>query len=170
MSTTDAAELVRAEQDVQAKLGDLKIDFDALAAVSNIFRAASAARTHLERTVLSDLDLSFTAFTVLWVLWVWGEQESRVVAVEAGITKGTLTGVVNTLERRGLVRRRPHDDDRRLVLIAPTDAGEHTMNELFPRFNREEARIASGLGLDAQRDLAGHLRQIQRTLEALSEQ
>ena len=44
-----------------------------MAVVANVFRVASAARGHLERTVLADAELSFTAFTVMWVLWVWGE-------------------------------------------------------------------------------------------------
>ena len=72
-----------------------------MAAVANVFRSASAARGYLERTVLADVGLSFTAFTVMWVLWVWGEMETRDLAVDAGITKGTLTGVVGTLERHG---------------------------------------------------------------------
>ena len=73
-----------------------------MAAVANVFRVASAARSHLERTVLAGVGLSFTAFTVMWVLWVWGEMESRELAIDAGVTKGTLTGVVGTLEGRGL--------------------------------------------------------------------
>ena len=98
------------ERDVAARLAevgiDVDLDFASMAAVANVFRVASAARGHLERTVLTDVGLSFTAFTVMWVLWVWGEMETRELAVEAGVTKGTLTGVVGTLERRGLVVRR----------------------------------------------------------------
>ena len=75
-----------------------------MAAVANVFRVASAARAHLERTVLAEVGLSFTAFTVMWVLWVWGETESRELAIDAGITKGTLTGVVGTLEGPGAGR------------------------------------------------------------------
>jgi DNA-binding MarR family transcriptional regulator len=45
---------------------------------------------------------------VLWVVWVWDEIESRLVAAEAGISKGTLTGVATTLEAGRLLRRRTH--------------------------------------------------------------
>ena len=72
--------------------------------------------------MLADVGLSFTAFTVMWVLWVWGELESRELAVDAGITKGTLTGVVGTLERRGLVARR-RDTVRRPAGAGVGDAG-----------------------------------------------
>ena len=81
LSSSDADDLLRAERDVQARLAgsgiDVDLDFASMAAVANVFRVASAARGHLERTVLADVGLSFTAFTVMWVLWVWGEMESR---------------------------------------------------------------------------------------------
>jgi DNA-binding MarR family transcriptional regulator len=165
-ASSDSGDLVRAEQDVRARLGDLPVDFDALAVVSNVFRVANAARYHMERTVLAEADLSFTAFTTLWVLWVWGEQESRHLALEAGITKGTLTGVVSTLERRGLVQRRAHPGDRRLVLVRATRSGHALMRRLFPRFNGEEVRITARLTRTEQAELAHHLRTLLRTIEA----
>jgi len=35
------------ERQVQARLGDLKIDFEAMAVTSNLFRAANAVRNYL---------------------------------------------------------------------------------------------------------------------------
>ena len=92
LSSTDRSELLRAEQDVQARLHqvgiDVEVDFRSMAVVANVFRVASAARGHLERTVLAAAGLSFTAFTVMWVLWVWGEMEAHDLAVEAGRHEG----------------------------------------------------------------------------------
>jgi len=171
LSSGDASELVRAEQDVQARLTELGIDHDidvvSMAAVANVFRVASAARSRFERTVLAPAGLSFTAFTVLWVLWVWGELESRHVAVEAGITKGTLTGVVTTLERRGLVSRRSNEQDRRQVLVSSTADGAELMGVLFPRFNAEEAHVRGSLDDDEARQLAHLLRRVLRRIEVL---
>lgn len=169
-SSSDEDELLLAEQKVQAKLDELEgghaIDLGALAAVSNIFRVASTARYHFERKVLVDHDLSFTAFTVLWVLWIWGEQESRHLAAESGISKGTLTGVVRTLEKASLVTRRTHPVDRRLALLSITNDGERTMEKLFPMFNQEEAAITQGLEPEEKRELATLLRRVLTILEA----
>ncbi len=166
-ASSDKTDLIRAERDVQERVGDLDVDLTSLAAVSNIFRAANKARYHLERTVLAEQDLSFTAFTVLWVLWVWGEQEARHLAVEAGISKGTLTGVMTTLERRGYVKRSPHPTDKRLVLVKSTELGDDVIADLYPRFNAEEARVADGLSEEEKRTLAKSLRTVLRTLEML---
>lgn len=78
-----------------------------MAAVANIYRAASAVRQHLENSVLRGSDLTWTAFVVLWVVWVWGESETRHVAEEAGISKGTLTGWPARWSRVGWCGGRP---------------------------------------------------------------
>ena len=39
------------------------------------------------------------------------------------ITKGTLTGVLDRMEMRGLIRRSPSDADRRQVFVALTPQG-----------------------------------------------
>jgi DNA-binding MarR family transcriptional regulator len=173
LSSTDAGDLLRAERDVQARLEglgiDVDLDFVSMAAVANVFRVASSARGHLERTVLADAGLSFTAFTVMWVLWVWGEMESRELAIDAGVTKGTLTGVVSTLERRGLVSRRRDAFDGRLVQVSATSAGEALMAGLFARFNDGERRIVAGLDDDESKQLAHLLRKVLRTMEEIDD-
>ena len=166
-SSSDQSELIQSEREVQSRIGGLEIDFASLAAVSNIFRAATTVRNHMERTVLTGADLSFTAFTVLWVLWIWGEQEARHVADESGISRGTLTGVITTLEARGLVRRRSHPDDRRSVLMSATAEGDALMQRLFPRFNAEEAKVSAGLSAEQKLALADALRTVLRTVESL---
>ncbi|MDE3222896.1 MAG: MarR family transcriptional regulator [Acidobacteriota bacterium] len=129
-----------------------------MSAVSNIYRSGSAVRNHMERTLLAEYELSWVAFTVLWVLWIWGEQETGHVADEAGVTKGTLTGVIKTLQARKLIRRRPHREDGRRALITLTKAGERLIEQLFPEFNQRESLVVSGLSLSEQRELARLLR------------
>lgn len=81
------------EKAVRAKLGETPLHHEQMAAVANLYRAAAAVRQHFENSVLRDAELTWTAFVVLWVVWTGGEQETRRVAEEAGISKGTLTGV-----------------------------------------------------------------------------
>ncbi|MEN9620087.1 MAG: hypothetical protein RL499_280, partial [Actinomycetota bacterium] len=45
--------LAETEERVAGKLGGLPLDFEAMAVVSNLFRAANATRNYLERSVLS---------------------------------------------------------------------------------------------------------------------
>src|SRR5271170_3779862 len=160
-----AQDLVQAERDIRDRIGGQQLDFAAMAAVSNIYRAANAIRHHMEQQVLAQADLSWAAFTVLFVLWIWGDQQTRHLAAEAGITKGTLTGVLKTLEKRGLARRYEHDKDGRLVVVSLEPAGREVIERLFPAFNAGEARVSSSLTEDEKEQLAYLLRKIIRSVE-----
>lgn len=153
------------EAAISGRLGGLNIDFEAMWAVSNIYRASSAIRNHLEQSVLRDTGLTWTGFVVMWVVWIWGESETRHVAAEAGISKGTLTGVAKTLESYRYVQRAPHPTDKRRVMLSLTATGERLMRTLFPEFNREEAFVVKELDSDRRRDLASSLRTVVEHLE-----
>lgn len=157
--------LAETERQVNERLAGMTIDFKAMAVSSNLFRAATAVRNHLERTVLAPHDLSWTAFVVLWVVWIWEPIETRQIADEGGFSKATLTGVLSTLEARKLAVRKKSKDDGRLVLVELTPAGRRLMKELFPEFNKQEAHIASVLSNGAQESSAEALRKITKHLE-----
>jgi MarR family transcriptional regulator, organic hydroperoxide resistance regulator len=157
-------DLLPAERKVLEALGDLPLDFRAMAAVSNLFRASAAVRRHMERRVLADDRLSWTSFVVLWVLWVWGGMESRDLAAAVGISRPTSTGVVSTLERRGYVRRTRNAMDGRMVRVSLTDEGRKKIETLFPRFNLEEVAVTVHLAPGHQEQLASMLRTMLRTV------
>jgi DNA-binding MarR family transcriptional regulator len=148
------------ERAVAERLEGLSVNMAAMAAVSNIYRAANAVRNYVERRVLAPHELTWTAWVVLWVIWIWGEIESRHVAAEAGISKGTLTGVQKTLMSKGLVSRTVHPDDARRVLLSLTESGQRLMAEVFPEFNAEEAFVTADLDEAAVLQLARSLRAV----------
>jgi DNA-binding MarR family transcriptional regulator len=165
LAAASPRDLVQAERDIRGRIGDQQLDFAAMAAVSNIYRAANVVRNHMERTVLAAEELSWAAFTVLFVLWIWGDQQTRHLAEEAGVTKGTLTGVLKTLEKRGLARRRGHDADGRLVLVGLEPRGREVIERLFPAFNQGEAAVSAALTGQEKTQLASLLRKIIRSVE-----
>ena len=154
-----------AERRIRQELGHLPLDFRAMAAVSNLFRASTAIRRHMEANVLAPDRLSWTSFVGLWVLWVWGEMEARNFAAAVGISRPTASGVLTTLERRGYVTRRRDDRDGRMVLISLTREGREKIADLFPRFNAEEASVASHLAPGQQDSLASMLRTLLRAVD-----
>lgn len=154
----DDQDLLDAERDVQARIGDHPLDFASLDAISNIYRAAAGVRRRAEREVLATYGLSWGGFTILWVLWVWDEMETAQLATECALAKGTLTGMLTTLEKQGLVERTRLENDKRRVLVALTPSGTAMIDELFPTFNAYETAMSHGLSADEKRELARLLR------------
>ena len=157
--------LLPAERKVLERLGHLPLDFRAMWAVSNLFRASAAIRRHMEAKVLAADRLSWTSFVALWVLWVWGEMESRDLAAAVGISRPTSTGIVTTLEGRGFVQRRKNAADGRMVRVSLTPAGVAKIEELFPKFNAEEVAVTAHLSPKEQEAMAAMLRSMLQTAE-----
>lgn len=49
------------------------------------------------------------------------------------ITKGTLTGVIERMEAKGLVKRKVSSEDRRISIVRLTKRGERLFENEFPR-------------------------------------
>jgi DNA-binding MarR family transcriptional regulator len=77
------------------------------------------------------------------------------------VTAGNLTGIVDRLERDGLVRRTPHPADRRAVRLTLTARGTRAVRATVPQHHRVIARLMGDLSqrdLRALRALLGRLR------------
>ncbi|MDA8026060.1 MAG: MarR family winged helix-turn-helix transcriptional regulator [Actinomycetota bacterium] len=157
------------EKTISEKLSGLPIDFQAQATVANLYRAANATRKYFTNTVLKDYDLSWTGFVVLWVVWIFDGIETRHAADEAGISKSTLSGIIKTMESRGLLERRFDASDKRLVHLHLTQNGGATMVELFPKFNLKEVETVSPLDKGGVDQLGHMLKSIITHLESFTE-
>ncbi|HXL40963.1 MAG TPA: MarR family transcriptional regulator, partial [Actinomycetota bacterium] len=68
--------------------------------------------------------LSTATFNVLLELFRAGGSLSPCdIGEQLSVTRGTVTGLLDSLERQRLVRRTPHPKDRRMLLIELTNEG-----------------------------------------------
>jgi DNA-binding MarR family transcriptional regulator len=110
-----------------------------------IVRAADAMRRHLTEAALTEHGLTWRGFVVLWAACEHPGIETRALAELADVSKGTLTGVVTTLERRGFVDRVGDHADRRLVHVHPTAAGQALVRAVLPAVEAAERDLVAGL-------------------------
>ncbi|MET0686094.1 MAG: MarR family transcriptional regulator [Solirubrobacteraceae bacterium] len=89
---------------------------------------------------LADLRLSVGEVNALAAL-AEGPRTARALAEATAQHPSTLTGVLDRLERRGLVARRPNPADRRSTLIEPTEAGRPAVERVGAAFAALEARL-----------------------------
>jgi DNA-binding MarR family transcriptional regulator len=148
------------ELEIMRRVAGLPVDELALSVASNIWRAAQLLKSGAERKVLREHGLSFASFSTLFIVWIWGPIETREIARSQAVTKATVTSLVNTLEKRGLVRRTSNPDDRRLVIVELTGPGKNLIEWVFPRFNQGEKELAQSLSEAEQETLAHLLRKV----------
>ena len=157
--------MLPAERQAIKRLGHLPVNFRAMAAVSNLFRAARGVGRHIEASVLGPDQLSWTSFISMWVLWVCGSMEVRELAATVGMSRPTASCVLVTLKRRKCVQTRTGAKDGRTVVVSLTPKGRRTVKRLYPAFNAQEAAVTSSLGPREQETLARMLRAIIHTVE-----
>ncbi|MFN3266199.1 MAG: MarR family winged helix-turn-helix transcriptional regulator [Deinococcales bacterium] len=148
------------ELEIMRRVSGLPIDELALAVASNLWRASQAFKQKIERDVLREHDLSFSSFSTLFIVWIWGPIETRDIAKSQGIAKATVTSLLITLEKNGLVKRRTSRQDKRLVLVELTSAGKNMIEWVFPKFNQGEAEMAALLTESEQLELSRLLRKV----------
>lgn len=158
-------EMLPQELDILNRLTGYTLDFNAMAVVTNLYRAGQGLKVKMEREILSEYGLSFTAFSILYNLWIWGSMETRNLAKSAGVTVATVSSIANTLERKKLCQRVVDEKDRRLVHLSLTPKGKEIIEELYPKFNQGEKAIVKGMSEEDQQMVTKLLRKIIRNMD-----
>ena len=83
-----------------------------------------------------------------------GELELRALRRRLRTSKANATEIVDTLERRGLVRRHRLAHDRRAAAVTITAHGEELVDRLFPEHAERVALAFAPLDDDEKRTLA----------------
>lgn len=129
------------------------LDPSATEVLLHLLRAGDEAFRVLE-SQLARHDITQGRFGVLMALWgncqrAGCESDKPLTPAElaerTGVTRATITGLVDTLERAGLVTRTPHPDDRRMMSVGLTRRGEKLLAQVMPEHFRRMAWLMNPL-------------------------
>lgn len=100
---------------------------------ANLVRAADAFLAEVQRRRRDIADLSASAFQALAILEGASEPlAGHVIAERMLVSSASMTSLLDTLERRGLVQRQKHPSDRRKVLIELTGQAREIVDRMLP--------------------------------------
>ena len=93
-----------------------------------------------------------------WVLILLMREESKTatpstLADKAGVTRATMTGLIDGLEQVGLVERVFAKDDRRSVVIHLTEAGQAKLDVVMPDYYRRLRQCMEALDEKNRKEL-----------------
>ena len=135
----------------------IEADLLARALAVAVYRAGVGSVRRLESDVLRPLGLSSSGYSLLMRLWLIGPMQPREIARIQCVAVPSVTSLVNTLERRGLVMRERVESDGRLVSVSITDAGIELARAAQLRANPVESLVASALSKQEQEVMLGYL-------------
>lgn len=81
---------------------------------------------------IRSLGLTPSQFDVIATLGDTKGMTCRELSEKTLVTKGTLTGVLDRLAKKGLIERVPSREDRRCITIRLTSKGEARFRDVFP--------------------------------------
>jgi DNA-binding MarR family transcriptional regulator len=84
------------------------------------------------------------------------------LAEMSGVTRATMTGLIDTLERDGLVKREPDPTDRRMMSVNLTPKGVGLMHEILPGHFQRIASLMAPLNEGERKTLVRLLTKIQQ--------
>ena len=86
--------------------------------------ACSREMIKLYKPWLDKLELTYTQYITMLVLWEHKAMTVKALGQELYLDSGTLTPLLKKLEEKGLVTRRRSEQDERNLIVSLTDRGE----------------------------------------------
>jgi MarR family transcriptional regulator, 2-MHQ and catechol-resistance regulon repressor len=108
--------------------------------------------TDLVKEDIKKYGLNTTEFAVLELLYHRGDQPLQQIGQRILLASGSITYVVDKLEEKGYLLRKPCPKDRRITYATISDQGKALLDEIFPRHQLRLNEIFAGLNNDEKND------------------
>jgi DNA-binding MarR family transcriptional regulator len=134
--------------------------------VMNTIRTADMLFDRIGR-LLRPLNVSAAGGLVLGILRDYGRMSPSELGERLIVSRAAVTGLLDSLERRGFINRSANPADRRSLVVEITPAGLTVVQELRTLVHRNEKEWLGALTDDELRTYIGLLHRIQDNLVSL---
>jgi len=130
----------------------------------NIIRTADLIRSVFEKRMRA-YELTPPSFGLLMLLSVETEGlQMNEIGRRFLVTRANITGLVDTLAKRGLVERKMKERDRRVILIRVTSKGMRRLDTILPGHFPFVAGLYRGIADSRRRAVVGVLEEVRSAL------
>ena len=117
----------------------------------------------LQRRIIKKENLTTAQYSILQQLWKTDEIQFKTLADECCCSQSTITGIVDTMEKKDIVVRKMNPEDRRSVLVILTDKGK-VLEKETPNINTILDNCCSGFDPNDIKDLTKLLKKLDNSL------
>ncbi|MDP6978091.1 MAG: MarR family transcriptional regulator [Myxococcota bacterium] len=111
-----------------------------------------------------ELGLNLSEASVLAYAQEFGPVMQAELAKHMGLGRAALGSLVDSLEDRGFVERRPKPGDRRVWLVAVTAAGDEVVKQINKIDERLRGELRAGISRKERRELTGLLNRLRENV------
>ncbi len=149
--------------DKACDVSDIQYETGSLAEIFQLIDTLAKKLTQLQRDKIRMIELTPAQYSVLSLLWKEDGRRLNELAAACCCSPSTITGVVDTLEKKGLATRELNPNDRRSLLVTLTDQGEE-LKEETPALGRILNGCCPGISSAELQQLGELLRKLDDTL------
>ena len=127
----------------------------------------------LDEQVLASYGTRHGRFNLLMMLMKCSEGQATPatpagLAEKTGVTRATISGLLDGLQKDGLIERRADPEDRRLIRVHLTLAGQSFLDKIRPAYSRWFSSIVEPLNEEERQQLVFLLEKIRTRLGELA--
>ena len=89
-----------------------------------------------------------------------GPVTAKAIATTLGLTTGSVTALLDRLEKKGLIQRKPHPTDRRGLFIHATSRAYQQLAPIYRRFGEQIAALSASYKKKEAEAAARHVSEI----------
>ena len=110
--------------------------------------------------VIRSHELNKTEFGVLELLYSKGDHPIQQIGQKLLLASSSITYVVDKLEKKNLLKRKPCPKDRRVTYVSITEDGTHLMDDVFPKHRQSINEICAGLDINEKTVMIEQLKKL----------
>lgn len=133
-----------------------------------VLSRATKAINEVTHQFFQENKLNPTEFGVLELLYHKGRQPLQKIGSKILLASGSITYVVDKLEKRGLITRTLCPADRRITYAEISEEGTKFMDDLFPRHEEELVELTNGLSSEEKEQAIELLKKLGLSIKDLS--
>ncbi|MCP8618099.1 MarR family winged helix-turn-helix transcriptional regulator [Salirhabdus salicampi] len=134
--------------------------------LSKAFRSVS----DLSQSDMINYGLNPTEFSVLELLYHRGDQPLQKIGKRILLASGSITYVVDKLEQKGYLYRKPCPTDRRVIFASISDKGKELLAQIFPKHWEGLEQIMAGLDDDEKKQAIELIKKLGQHADKLREE
>jgi DNA-binding MarR family transcriptional regulator len=146
-----------------------ELDVDSVLTALEMLRVSREMMSMAEKFFAS-FQISLGKFSVLMLLFRHREEgglSPSVLAEKAGVTKATITGLIDGLEKMKLITKTPKKNDRRSVEIRINENGVGFLNVILPEHYSRVSKLYANMEADEKSQFMALLNKISKNIEDL---